>query len=211
MDERLEELLRPDPHIVLVEQAEQWNVPEVDIARLVDDSTGPEFNNGFMRTLTQYLDLPYIIDDFQNPRERRAWEEAFLDAYYPKEHLGTLCDDSENDDLTQRDIIRGQLRETALRQNMITRLIGQIGELNSSYQGPNQERLYTLCGTFLKNVEYCSVVARDVERGLVKKCDLLEPMEKYAWAKQMKQQVYDILVFLGEQTAVQKGYATPSS
>ena len=140
MDRQLEELLRADPHIVLVEQAEEWDIPTIDMAGLVDSTYG-ERATQVIENLQRYLQLGYIIDTFQSHHERVNWRRYFIQQHKIEEGESYH-----------------EISTTALRQNRISGIVSAVEFLKQIYTGPETERFSALCTTYLQTAYDNSVV-----------------------------------------------------
>jgi len=92
-DAEIERILLDDPHIVRIEQSENWEIPTIDRNLWSEQYRGDRAFD--INTLISYLNLRYIVDDFgENHLSRRLWESQLaakherMQAYFTNNALG---------------------------------------------------------------------------------------------------------------------------
>ncbi|MBW2978267.1 hypothetical protein KY331_05460 [Candidatus Woesearchaeota archaeon] len=67
----IEEILLEDPHVINIHPGETWAFPELDYSLWAEEER--EEAKDDLQCLKDFLEAPYIVDDFDNHKARRAW------------------------------------------------------------------------------------------------------------------------------------------
>ena len=113
MAKNIEQVLEAEEHIVRIEPAEQWDFPDVDYSKFGD--VPQKRLEPLIKSLEKNLSAPYIIDDFQDHKERREWKD-----YIRQKHGGSAA---------------ACLEHNSLRRNIVWQMMSVIAVLNEKYSG----------------------------------------------------------------------------
>jgi len=87
------DILRDEPHIVRIEEPEEWSFHPISLKLWKRDNR--KNVEEVIQLLQEYLGMYYIVDDFENHSERRRWRASmkqkydwFYDLYQGKNALG---------------------------------------------------------------------------------------------------------------------------
>lgn len=75
----IEEILKQDPHIKAIHPAEEWDIPEIDYSLFKKENR--EIQREAIKRLKDYLNGPYIVDDFADHGQRRDWKGQLKETY----------------------------------------------------------------------------------------------------------------------------------
>jgi hypothetical protein len=173
MDKSIEELLRNDPNIILVEQTEEWEIPEVDYTLFDEEEI--EYVKGAIGNVMNILSRDYVIDIFVCHNYRREWLHDFKDKH------GISTDQYE------------QIHQSALRINIIGSLFNTLRLIKESYTGSNPDKINELVNDVLDRQHIINVLGFNESGYSERVLDQLEPMEKYHYAKDLKQKSFKFL------------------
>ena len=117
-ESEIERIVLSDPHIKRIVPAEEWDVPKIDLA--LWSERWRQRKDKDLRYLTDFLRMPYIIDNFETDHTaRRQWRSELSSKY------------------------RGSLkyvRRDALRGNTISGL-NSVSNFNLGYTGTNPNEI----------------------------------------------------------------------
>ena len=79
-ESEIERIVLSDPHIKRILPGEEWNIPKIDLA--LWSGHWSQRKNKDLRYLTDFLGMPYIIDDFETDHEARGQWRSELNSKY---------------------------------------------------------------------------------------------------------------------------------
>lgn len=166
----IELLIKAEPHILKIEPAEQWK--SLDINPLIFCSESRDYAMDYIEGLKYFLNLPYIIDDFDSHNVRNEWKTDMFYKYGIKsyEYLNT-------------NVLKGA------NSNVVNHCISEA--INSkTYVGSNNEE-------FEKRIKELSELNQQLSKATHLDCST--PIDLI---KTLKQKVYCLLEFLSCQTPI---------
>ncbi len=161
--------LLQDPHIVYVEEGEHWE--PVDWSKVPGNQ---ERLSEVYTTLMRDLSLGYCVDDFEDHEKRQMYRIG------PNEFLNSV------------------MQKNSLRANSFSGLVSATLAIASVYRGQEHRKI----STKVREI-YMSVVEqmryKQMDSGEWN-CDYdqMKPMEKLAFVKDLKQQVYGVMKLVAE-------------
>lgn len=92
VENNIEEILKNDLHVIVIHPAEKWDLPNIDYS--LWSKKRREHKKRNIRQLEDFLQQPYIVDDFGNNHiARRTWRKllelkySWFSDYYEKNAL----------------------------------------------------------------------------------------------------------------------------
>ena len=162
-DSEIERILQNDQHIVAIHPAEEWKIPTISYSRFKQEKKASVEDK--VKQIVDFLNCPYIEDDFGSDHPARRKWECELEAKY--------------------DWFKAYMARNALSNTKLATLRNCFTLLELDYIAPDINEFKAIMGK-------SDVLCMDYRAT----CESKPTKEKIDYVKNVKQAVYQVLLFL---------------